>query len=400
MQCKKNPYFFSNLVQHWSIKSIELKEFILAHDRASLARDAHPFYRPFQAAEPIFLHTIPEEGFIDPDQLIARFNALQDIYERDMVRVAEVSELLFGSDIAAYGPRCTAVFDRWEQGCAHAGTGGCPTLTAMIAQAVQHFALDLDDKAVRAAFVGAVLGEIPNDLEYHGNDHYRKVLFHTIRLLALHNQQAPAADQLDDEQIALTLAAACIHDLGHPGGDNAKEGVYAPGLMEQKSFDQARPYLEAAGLSPEQVGQIETLVFCTDITFFAGDNSPCVRMKKIYKHYFWDDQSEDVSMMMMGKLRRYEDNPKLALMAMMLHEADIGTSAGLSYERTITETVSFLKERSIMLAGPKTVIAFLRDQLGETMFTTAGKQLFGPAMTDVIAQAEQDILAGKESFAD
>ncbi|HEY0901956.1 MAG TPA: hypothetical protein VGD95_07520 [Micavibrio sp.] len=370
----------------------------MAPDRATQARAEHPFYRFFHTVAPILTQTIPEEGFVDPDQLIHRFHALQDVYEADMARMAEVTDLLFGSDIVAYGPRCTAVFDRWERGCGH--KAGCPTLTAMIAQAVQHFNLDPDDKAVRAAFIGAVLGEIPNDLEYHGNDHYRKVLFHTIRLLSLHNQQAAPDDRLDDEQIALTLAAACIHDLGHPGGDNAKEGVYAPGLMEQKSFDQARPYLEAAGLNPEQIGQMETLVFCTDITFFAGDNSPCVRMKKIYKHYFWDDQSEDVSMMMMGKLRRYEGNPKLALMAMLLHEADIGTSAGLSYERTITETVSFLRERNITLAGPKTVLAFLRDQLGETMFTNAGKQLFGQAMAQVIEQAEQDILAGKERFTD
>lgn len=362
------------------------------HDLAAKTDTSHPFYALFHVLEPVINNTVPEEGFIDPAVLRQRFEELQDSFEKDMHRMADVAELLFGSDIAAYGQRCTSVFDRWE------AEGGCPPLTAMVAHAIHHFDLDTNHKNVRAAFTGAILGEIPNDLEYHGNDHYRKVVFHTIRLIALHNEQADAADKLNGEQIALALAAACIHDLGHPGGDNAKEGVYAPGLMEQKSFDFARPYLEAVGMPADDIGQMETIVFCTDITFFAGDNSPCVRMKKIYKHFFWQDDSEDVSMMMMGKLRRYEDNPKLVLMAMFLHEADIGTSAGLSYERTITETVSFLLERNITQAGPKTVIAFLRDQLGETMFTNAGKQLFGPAMTDVIAQAEQDILAGKDSF--
>lgn len=364
----------------------------MAHDLATQARAAHPDCKLFHTVEPVLANTVPEEGFIYPDALMLRFQELQDVFEKDMRRVAEASELLFSPDIAAYGPRCAAVFDRWE------AAGGCPTSTAMISQAIRHFGLDPDDKIVRATFVCAVLAELPNDLEYHGNDHYRKVLFHTIRLLALHNRQADDDKKLDDGQLALTMAAACIHDLGHPGGDNAKEGVYAPGLMEQKSFDYARPYLEAAGLNAEQIGQMETIVFCTDITFFAGDNSPCARMKKIYKHYFWHDDSEDVTMMMMGKLRRYEDNPLLVLMAMLLHEADIGTSAGLSYERTIAETVSFLRERNITQAGPKTVIAFLRDQLGETMFTDAGKQLFGPAMAQVIEQAAQDILAGKESF--
>ena len=364
----------------------------MAHDLATKTHAEPLDYKLFLTLEPVLINTVPEEGFIYPDELIGRFHELRDVFEKDMQRLTEVSELLFGTDIAAYGPRCATVFDRWE------GEGGCPTLTAMISQAIQHFALDTDDKLVRAAYVGAILGEIPNDLEYHGNDHYRKVLFHTIRLLVLHNQQAHADKKLDKEQVALSLAAACIHDLGHPGGDNAKEGVYAPGLMEQKSFDYARPYLEAVGLTAEQIGQMETIVFCTDITFFAGDNSPCVRMKKIYKHHFWNDDSEDVSMMMMGKLRRYEDNPKLVLMAMLLHEADIGTSAGLSYERTITETVSFLRERNITQAGPKTIIAFLRDQLGETMFTAAGKQLFGPAMMQIIEQASEEILAGKERF--
>lgn len=364
----------------------------MLHDLATKARAAHPYYRLFQMLEPVLEYTVPEDGFIHPDSLKERFHALQGVFEKDMARMVDALELLFGSDIAAYGARCTAVFDRWEE------DGGCPTLTAMISQAIFHFGLDPDDEPVRAAYVGAILGEVPNDLEYHGNDHYRKVLFHTIRLLALHNQQAEAGQALDNEQIALCLAAACVHDLGHPGGDNAKEGVYAPGLLEQRSFDYARPYLEAAGLNAEQIGQMETIVFCTDITFFAGDNSPCVRMKKIYKHFFWNDDSEDVSMMMMGKLRRYEDNPKLVLMAMLLHEADIGTSAGLSYERTITETVAFLRERNITQAGPKTIIAFLRDQLGETMFTNAGKQLFGAAMAHIIEQASQEIMAGKEQF--
>lgn len=364
----------------------------MVYDLATKASSEHPFFNLFHALESVVVNTTPEEGFLSQPVLLRRFKELQAVFEKDMHRMAELSELLFGSDITAYGERCTAVFNRWE------AEGGGPTLTAMIAQAVHHLGLDSTMMSVKAAFIGAILAEVPNNLQYHGNEHYRKVLFHAIRLVATHNQNAAEQEQLNEHEIALLLASACIHDLGHPGGDNAKEGVYAPGLMEQHSFDLARPYFEAVGLPSEILGQVETIVFCTDITFFAGDNSPCVRMKKIYKYFFWRDESEDVSMMMMGKLRRYEDNPNLILMAMLLHEADVGTSAGLSYEKTISETIAFLEERGITLAGPKTVLAFLRDQLGETMFTDAGKQLFGPVMVDVIAQAEQDIINGRESF--
>lgn len=364
----------------------------MVHDQAARHNAEHPFYDLFHAMEPVVANTIPEEGFVSAEALLQTYKNLQASFEKDMHRLADVSELLLGNDIAAYGERCTAVFDRWEN------EGGGPALTAMIAHAIQNFNLDPASPVVKAAFIAAILAEIPNDLKYHGNEHYRKVVFHAIRLIATHNGYDVSSDHLNEDEVALLLAAACIHDLGHPGGDNAKEGVYAPGLMEQKSFDAARPYFDAVELSTDMRGQIETIVFCTDITFFAGDYSPCVRMKKIYKHFFWDDDSEDVSMMMMGKLRRFEDNKNLILIAMFLHEADIGTSAGLSYERTISETVSFLEERNISVAGPKTVLAFLRDQLGETMFTDAGKQLFGPVMSRVIAQAEQDILSGVESF--
>lgn len=365
----------------------------MAQDLAARPDNQHPYYSFFRTLKSAIDRTVPEPSeFLTKESLDTCVVVLEKSFESDMHRIAEVSELLFGLDTAVYGERCATVFSRWES------EGGGPALTAMVMQAIQHFDLDIESASAQAALMAAILAEIPNNLQYHGNEHYRKVLFHTIRLIAAHNQAPDSGPVIDKDGIALLLAAACIHDLGHEGGDNAREGVYTPGMMEQRAFDLAKPYLLAAGLPPEAVGQIETLVFCTDITFFAGDNSPCVRMKKIYKNVFYHDDSEDVSIMMMGKLRRYEDNPTLVLMAMFLHEADVGTSAGLSYDRTIAETVSFLAERNITKAGPKTVLAFLRDQLGETMFTAAGKRLFGPVMAQVIEQAEQDIAAGRETF--
>lgn len=364
----------------------------MAHDLATKNSHLRKPYDVLAGLKSLLESVVSAEDFLAEEKIFKAYEKVLKTFEKDILRLDDVNELLFGEEITAYGERCTAVFDRWEK------EGGGPSLSAMIAQAVKHFDLDVTSPTVKAAFVSSLLSEIPNDLQYHGNEHYRKVLFHAIRLLATHNYMPDQAVELSGDDITLLLTGACIHDLGHEGGDNACDGVYTPGLMEQKAFDMARPYLDACGISADYLGEMETIVFCTDITFFAGDNSPCVRMKKIYKYYFWDDDGEDVSLMMMGKLRRYEDNPRLVLLAMFLHEADIATSAGLSYERTIVETVAFLGERGISQAGPKTVLAFLRDQLGETMFTQAAKALFGSVMSTVIAQAEQDILQGRESF--
>lgn len=341
----------------------------------------------------LVLETVAPEDFLEPDVLCALLDGLKAGFDRDSGRLQKAASLLFGEDISSYGREATALFTQWER------EGGGPALTAMVALAVERLGLDLAHPLVRCALAGAVLAEYPNALPYHGNEHYRKVLFHGIRMIATHNFLFGGTNRmLQEDHIAKLLAAACIHDLGHVGGDNLKEGVYTPGFMEQRAFDIARPYFEALGMGPDDMKDIETIVFCTDITFFAGDNSPCIRMKKIYKHFFWDDRNEDVSMMMMGKLRRFEDNPRLVLMAMILHESDVATSAGLSYEQTVRETLSIMGERGVPVAGPRTVLAFLREQLGETLFTEAGKQIFGRVMTEVIARAEKDLAEGRETF--
>lgn len=340
------------------------------------------------------VETVKTEGdFFDHALLLRRFDELAQLFRTDCTRAEGLTELFFGEDIGSFGHQVTETFAAWE------AEGGGPSLPTMIARAIMHFGLDTEKPLVRAIFLSAILAEYPNKLQYHGNEHYRKVVLHAIRLISVNNTLfRDTTRALNADQIAVLLAAACIHDLGHEGVDNLRDGVYTPGKMEQYAFDLAAPYFEALGVPEEAAGEIETIVFCTDITFFAGDNSPCVRMKKIYKHYFWDDDREDVSMMMMGKLRRYEDNPRLVLMAMLLHEADIATSAGVSYEQTVKETVNIMEERGVTTAGPKTVLAFLREQLGETMFTEAGKQLYGKVMADVISQAEIDLARGRTTF--
>lgn len=335
----------------------------------------------------------PEQGFLDQDILAERFRALKDIYEDDRARTLDFADILFEEDVQDYGKKIADVFAEWEK----AGEG--PNLLSMAVVVMERFGIDLGSPEAQSLALCAVLAEYPNNLQYHGNEHYRKVFLHMVRLLSKHNQLFESTNRvLSKMSLAQSLIAACIHDLGHEGGDNMRNGVYTPGFMEQKAFDVARPYLETCGMSADDIGEIETIVFCTDITFFAGDNSPCIRMKKIYKYYFWDDEVNDVSIMMMGKLRRYEDNPRLAQMAMLLHEADVGSSAGVCYEQTKTETINIMEERGLKSAGPKVVLAFLREQLGETMYTEAAKQVFGPAMDEVIRHAEEDYENGIETF--
>jgi hypothetical protein len=330
-------------------------------------------------------------AWVDHDTLKATQTRIELSIQNDLLRLADVSDVLYGDDLTAYGARVYAVFSRW------ANDGGAPSLPAMMLSAFDQLGIDPDSALGKAGLVTALLSEIPNNLQYHGNEHYKKVLFHTIRLIVAHDKVGGDL-RLNDEDVGLLLIASCIHDLGHEGGDNLRDGIYTPGAMEQKALDYARPWLGDVGLSNDQMGLIETMVFCTDITFFAGDNSPCVRMKKIFAHYFEGYEGAEVADMMMGKLRRFEDNKKLSLMAMLLHEADVGTSAGVCYEQAKKETIAIMEERGLKTAGAKVLLAFLKDQLGSTMHTAAAKAVFGAAMQDIIAQAEADFERGALSF--
>ncbi len=354
--------------------------------------DAMPL-KLFSDIEKIIGEIAPEQGFLDVAVLAERFDTLKNIYEQDRLRILDCMDVLFGENVEHYGKNVSDIFARWGE------NPDGPNLLSMAVAALEGFGVDIESPEGLSLCVCTVLAEFPNDLQYHGNEHYRKVFFHMVRLLSKHNQLFKGTErELCKLSVVKSLIAACIHDLGHEGGDNTRDGVYTPGFMEQKAFDVARPYLKVCGMGDDDLGEIETIVFCTDITFFAGDNSPCIRMKKIFKYYFWNEDIGDASLMMMGKLRRYEDNPRLVQMAMLLHEADIGSSAGLGYEQTKLETINIMEERGMKSAGPKVVIAFLREQLGETMYTEAAKQTFGPAMDIVIRSAEHDFENGVETF--
>jgi hypothetical protein len=336
--------------------------------------------------------TEPHDDGFDKDLILKTYEDVREKLDSDFKRVYEVGELLFSDDISAYGERCTSVFKRWDE------EGGGPSILSIIVHALGQFNLTSNDYK-KACFLSCILADVPNDLQYHGNEHYKKVLFHLIRLIKTHNHIVDNEEEaLSLDEIVTLILCGVIHDLGHQGGDNLRDGIYTPGYMEQRSIDIAFPYLNSLELSDSILADIETLVFCTDITFFAGENSPCVRMRKIYDYFYGEKQDDKVLNYMMGKLRRFEDNKKLALLAMLLHEADIGSSAGLSYEQSIKETIDIIEERGMKSAGPRVLLTFMQEQLEGGMKTPAAKTLFGTAMEKIMAQAVADMEAGKSDF--
>ena len=81
-----------------------------------------------------------------------------------------------------------------------------------------------------------------------------------------------------------------------------------------------------------------------------------------------------------------------------MHEADIGTSAGLAYNLTTYESALYKREMGEMQAFPRDVVGFLRDVCQRAMISDAGKKLFAANMARVLALAERDVADGNHAY--
>ncbi len=270
--------------------------------------------------------------------------------------------------------------------------GAGETLYHLCFAALEALGVKPEPEFIKGLLMAGVLGEVPNDLPYHGNHHYRKVVSQLVRLVAQH-QKGP--DSLNDNEIATLLIAACIHDLGHNGQSNTVNGEFVAGRMEQHSFGLAKPYLKAAGLDDDTLGKINVMLLCTDVLPIGEKSNAANLMKQTYQYHFGEAESPRVT----DRLGILLTDKTLTLMALMLHEADLATSAGISYDVAKRETILFRRE----LTGeddakPSHIVEFLTEVCGKQMLLPASKSLYQPQMEEILKSARADVASGDKPF--
>jgi hypothetical protein len=143
---------------------------------------------------------------------------------------------------------------------------------------------------------------------------------------------------------------------------------------------------------------IRIMLLCTDVTPFKDPGNAVNQAKSAYRYHFlggrthWDGLNLDKDLSIM------EDCPACAAMALMLHEADIATSAGLHYDITKYETGLLMDEISDGVARPENVINFLNDICNRQMLSEVGQQLFAANLARIYALADEDFKAGNEPY--
>lgn len=314
--------------------------------------------------------------------------------ERDIKTLEKNASFIFHTDqtVDSHTKTTIALFREWTI------SGACPSLTALC-----HFAMDkfgiTDEKLRNFLTVSSILGEIENPLPYHNNMHFRKVVFQCMRMIAVYNGIYEGTTRaFGQESIALMLGTACIHDFGHDGKGYVMKGVYIPHRLELISYDSVAPVFKKIDMSDAQLELMKAMLICTDVTPFNDPANGLNQTKSAYRHHFLGAKSRAVSLNLDEELTILEKSAEASAMALMLHEADIGTSAGLHYDITKFETCLLRMEIADGIACPQNIINFLEDICNRQMLSEVGQQLFAANMARIYALAEQDAKNGNDPF--
>ncbi len=245
------------------------------------------------------------------------------------------------------------------------------------------FSDERDEGLCSAVLVAAALADVPNDLPYHNELHSKKVIFHAARMISAHNfifSGGPRA--FNKDFIAKMLISACIHDLGHTGHGNIEDRQYHMAKMEEGSFNLARPYLESLGVCDSMMADIRVMLIGTDASPFGDPISPSQQIRRAYAYHFGDDDDLDDDLKLSDTLEILLERDDLALMCMILHEADLMNSIGVDYEMTVQESIAV----SLEIGGdatPEDTLLFLEKTCCDELYTDSGRYL-GQKNLDVI----------------
>ncbi len=284
-------------------------------------------------------------------------------------------------------------------------------ITSMIFVALEQFGFssDLEGKIednplARAMLVAGILAEVPHDLPYHNNLHFQKVLLHVMRMVAVHNNlYKDTAHCLDKNDIAKLIIAACIHDIGHDGKSNIVDHKYHLAMIEQRSFSYAYPFLESVGLDGAFLSDIKIMLMTTDISPIGDPISPVKQLRRAYEYHFGmgeeeaeneegdeSELSEELSVLL--------ENSHLCLLSVMLQEADIMNSAGVSYDITCYESIAVSKEIGRSRALPEDTLLFLNTICNGRMLSDAARFLADDNLEKIIGQVLEDYRNGNKPY--
>lgn len=336
-----------------------------------------------------------DDPWMGAGQFEDTFSRVQKALDRDCSFLRDRMDFLFeaSSSVQNETRLCLDLIRRWTL------TGDAPSMTALCELAINHFNID-DHHDRLMVYLASLLGEIDNDLPYHNNMHYRKVLIQLIRLITNHNDiYSGTEEELSAHQIALLLAAACIHDFAHDGKGNMRQGNHERAKLEIRSYAYFKDYLAITGLDDdERLQTLKIMLMVTDVSPLGSPSSPAKQMKAAYRSAFLAKDNPIEFLNLSEDLKPLEKDRNLLMICLLLHEADIATSAGLDYSLTKYETTLIMQEGGHNQAKPEHIIAFLETVCDRQMLSDAAQRLYAANMARIYALAKKDYKDGNHLY--
>ena len=324
------------------------------------------------------------------------FQKIENNFDVDMAQIQIGLPFLHNNTVNAVDitDGITAAIQNWQL------QGKEPSLYALCVDTFENLNLTPSPDFYHMVMMAAFLGEMNNDQPYHDNTHFKKVLLHLICIIKAHNTIFLGGSKaLKDDEICMLIAAACIHDIGHDGMGNIVKGVHIPHRLERRSFEYAKPFLALVGMNDEAVlNKLLVMLLTTDVSPLDDPANPMHQMKAAYRFHYLGEGKRAHSLHLADELDILEKDPRLATMCLLLHEADIATSAGLNYEVTKYET-SLLREEFCGDQGkPSHIIDFLNQICSRRFLSDAGQKLYAANLARIYALAEEGVENGDEEF--
>ena len=299
-----------------------------------------------------------QPGWVQASSLMGVIDGISTRFEEDMKNLEVSASYVFSTetDNDSHTTKTIDLFRSWIR------DGKNPSLSALCYFAMEH--LNIHEPCLRQMVLTcSFLGEIDNNLPYHSNLHFLKVTFQMIRMIAEHQEiYKDTSRVLTKTQKALMIATACIHDIGHDGKGNTVKGIYVPHRLEQNSFDLAKPVLEMIdGMSEGMLDTIHLMLICTDVSPLNDPANTLNQLKAAYRFHFLGENAKTEALNLDTEIKALESSPTLTLMCLMMHEADIATSAGLHYNITKYETSLLMQEIGTAAARPIQILNFLNN---------------------------------------
>ena len=343
----------------------------------------------------ILRSTSPDNSWVSQGVLIEAAEKVQANFDKCACQATKALEdiFAFSCDVKQSTSKTAQLIKSWHDGdqefCA----------PSIISYLIDHFEFDPDQHKdlITLMFIASVLAEVDNDLPYHNNLHFRKVLLHAARMADTHNKLFKnSIGSLTHQDIAKLIVAACIHDLGHDGSSNIVDRKYIMARIEKRSFTYAQPFLEQSRVSSEILGDISIMLIGTDTAPFGDPISPSNQIKVAYEYHYGIQGQGGLNLS--EELSVLENNDRLSLLCVMLHEADIMNSAGVDYEITCYESVSVSKEFGESGAYPEDTLLFLDKICNGGFCSDAGSFLADDNLALIKDQIMKDFKSGNSSY--